>query len=88
MVGEPEVRITPRGTVVMRLSVDCASRPGEKLALAVVMTGDEARRLGAEIRPRDELRATGSLRAVARRLPSGLSETVLEVVADAIERKK
>ncbi len=88
MVGGPEVRVTPRGTVVMRLIVDCASRPGEKLAFSVVMAGDEARLLGGELRPHDEVTVTGSLRAVVRRTPSGLPENLFEVIAEAIEPKK
>ncbi len=88
MVGEPAVRVTPRGTIVMRLGVDCSPRPGEKLAFGVVMTGAEAGRLAGELKAGDEVRVLGSVRQVTRRLQSGLIETLFEVVASSVERNK
>ena len=41
LVNQPEVRVTPAGTPVIRFIVDC-SLPGEELKLGIVMTGDPA----------------------------------------------
>jgi primosomal replication protein N len=41
LVNQPEVRVTPAGTPVIRFIVDC-STPVEELKLGVVMAGDSA----------------------------------------------
>ncbi len=83
-MGDPELRITPAGTAVLRLTVDCAERKGE-LALAVVIAGEEALRLKPLLRRGVGVRVEGTLKPVRRRLPSGIEETALEVMARAIE---
>ena len=41
LLDQPEVRITPAGTPVLRFTVDCGA-PGEELRLGIVMTGESA----------------------------------------------
>lgn len=84
VVGEPEIRTTPAGTSVLRISVETDAGPGD-LALAVLMIGDEARLIGAELKAGAQLRVRGVLRGVRRRLKSGIVETGYEVMADSIE---
>jgi single-stranded DNA-binding protein len=83
VLGEPELRTTPRGTAVLRITVDAAQQPGG-LAMAVVITGEAARRLCTGLRVGTNVRVKGSLTAVRRRLNSGLLETAYEVVAASI----
>ena len=84
MLGEPELRTTPAGTSVLRITVDAADRSGG-LALAAVITGESAQRLRPGLKAGAEVKVKGSLKAVRRRLKSGLIETAYEVMADSIE---
>ena len=68
----------------MRITVDAGDAPGD-LALAIVMTGETAQRLRPALRAGAEVRVKGGLKAVRRRLKSGLIETGCEVIADSIE---
>ena len=68
----------------MRIRVDTADGSGG-LALAAVMTGDNASRLRAGLKAGMEVRVKGSLKAVRRRLKSGLVETAYEVMAESME---
>jgi primosomal replication protein N len=68
----------------LRITVDAAERQGD-LALGVVITGESAQRLSRELKAGGEVRAKGSLKAVRRRLKSGLVETGYELMADSIE---
>lgn len=68
----------------MRITVDAADRTGD-LALAVVMTGEAAQRLRPGLKAGAEVMVKGSLKAVRRRLKSGLVEVEYEVMADSIE---
>ena len=43
LLDQPEVRITPAGTPVLRFTVECGA-PGEELRLGIVMTGESAMR--------------------------------------------
>lgn len=88
LLGEPEVRVSPRGTTILRITVDCTSGAGEALALGVVMTGQDARQTSASLKSGDEIRVTGCLHSVKRRLRSGMTQTALEVVASSIEGAK
>jgi hypothetical protein len=81
VLGEPELRTTPAGTSVLRFAID---GPGES-GLSVVMTGETAQRLLPSLKTRAEIRVTGSLKMVRRRLKSGLIEAGYEVVADSIK---
>jgi single-stranded DNA-binding protein len=83
VVGEAEVRVTPRGTPVLRFVVDC-SAPGEDLRLGVVMTGDLA--LGAKgiLQPGRLVKVSGRLRA----LKAGGTinpDAAYEVIAASVE---
>jgi primosomal replication protein N len=84
MLGEPELRTTPAGTSVLRIMVDAGTSSSD-LALAAVMTGDEAQRLRPTLKVGAEVRVKGSLKMVRRRLKSGLIEIGYEVMADSIE---
>ena len=84
VVGEPELRTTPAGTSVLRVTVDAGDGTSD-LALAAVMTGEKAERLRSALKAGAEVRVKGSLKTVRRRLKSGIIETAYEVVADSIE---
>jgi single-stranded DNA-binding protein len=84
MLGEPELRTTPAGTSILRITVDAADGPGD-LALAVVMAGEAAERLRPVLKAGAEIRVKGSLKAVRRRLKSGLVVAGYEVMAESIE---
>lgn len=79
----PQLRITPAGTALLRLVVDCGE-PGGALALGIVMTGEAARVIAPQLRSGQQVRATGTLRAVKGRGGGGIVETGIEVVADEI----
>lgn len=83
ILAEPELRTTPAGTAVLRIVV-AADSDGD-LKLAVIMSGDEARRLQPSLRTGSEVRVIGCLKAVRRRLKSGLIDIAYEVMADSIE---
>ena len=84
LLNEPELRTTPAGTPVLRMNVECAEGQG-RFELSVVMTGDRATQLWPALKKVSAVRVTGALRALRRRLKSGLSETFYEVMADSIE---
>ncbi len=81
MTGEPELRTTPAGTSVLRITIE---GPGE-VGIPVVMTGESAVRLRTTLKAGGETRVKGTLKLVRRRLRSGLAETGYEVAADSIE---
>jgi primosomal replication protein N len=88
IAGEPELRTTPAGTSVLRFTVDGTGadigKAGE-LRLGIVMTGERAQRIGSGLKSGTEVLVKGSLKAVRRRLKSGLFELEYEVIADSIE---
>jgi single-stranded DNA-binding protein len=55
------------------------------LGLAAVMTGEEAARIRPGLKAGSEVMVKGSLKAIRRRLKSGLTEIAYEVMADSIE---
>jgi single-stranded DNA-binding protein len=83
ILGEPEFRVTPAGTALLRLTVDCAEREGD-LAMAVVMTGEGAERSRGSFKPGAQVKVAGTLKTTRRRLKSGLYETAYEVMAASI----
>jgi single-stranded DNA-binding protein len=87
VLSGPELRTTPAGTAVLRLVVDCTNG-GNRLTIPVVMTGEAALDANAKLKPGSEIRVEGALRAIQRRLGSGLMEQELEVMASRIERQK
>ena len=78
LIAAPEVRVTPAGTPILRLTVDCGAAPGE-LVLSVVMTGEPVRSIAMGLEIGCRVQASGTLRGLrGRRVPS------FEVVADQI----
>jgi primosomal replication protein N len=84
LLTQPEVRVTPAGTPVLRFTLDC-SVPGEELKLSVVMTGDSALAAKALLEPGRPLKVVGRLRTLRAGLKAVASDAAFEVVADAIE---
>jgi primosomal replication protein N len=78
----PELRTTPAGTALLRIVVDCGA-PENELIMNVVMTGERARAIAAELVVGREVRATGSLRATVAR-GGAIARGTVEVVADEI----
>jgi single-stranded DNA-binding protein len=84
LIGEPELRITPAGTAVLRTRMEFAEQSGDD-AMAIVMTGDSAKDIHASLKAGANIRVNGSLKSVRRRLKSGIFETGYEVIADSIK---
>lgn len=61
VVGQLELRVTPAGTPLLRLRIDCGDQPGE-LVMAVLMAGREARILAAQLKANSMVRLAGVLR--------------------------
>lgn len=78
--------MTPAGTAVLSLTVDCGAKAGE-LLLPVVMTGEAARELGSRLQRGAQVRASGSLHPTLSRRPTGSSNPGalgVEVIADKV----
>ena len=84
LLTQPEVRVTPAGTPVLRFKIDC-SVPGEEMMLTVIMTGDSALAAKALLEPGRPLRVVGRLRALRAGLKAVASESAFEVVAESVE---
>ncbi len=89
LLNQPEVRITPAGTPVLRFTVDCGA-PGEELRLGIVMTGESALAARQLLVPSREVKVIGKLIGPRRALKGG-SKTprpgaAFEVVAASVER--
>jgi single-stranded DNA-binding protein len=84
LIDQPEVRITPAGTAVLRFTVECGA-PGETLRLGIVMTGESALRAEQLLEPGRQVRVIGRMRALKGSLKK---DTGLEVVAESIERSE
>jgi primosomal replication protein N len=82
LLAEPELRITPAGTPVLRLVVECGGDAAQKLALAVLMAGEQGRGVSAGLRRGAAVEVSGRLRLAAARGATGAG---VEVVADRIE---
>ncbi len=83
---QPDIRSTPSGKPLLRLTVDCGE-PGEGLEMEVVMSGETGRELGSSLKTGHQVRVVGALRAIWRDSRSGIRERQLEVVASEIERR-
>ena len=86
LVTQPEVRVTPRGTPVLRFAVDCGA-PGEELILAVVMTGDLALAAKGLLEPGRQVKVIGRLRALKSVIRTIAPDAAFEVVAETVERQ-
>jgi single-stranded DNA-binding protein len=84
LLDQPEVRLTPAGTPVLRFTVECGA-PGEELRLGIVMTGEPALVAKGLLEPGRQVRVIGRMRI----LKGGLKTAgALEVVAESIERSE
>jgi primosomal replication protein N len=79
----PSLRVTPAGTAVLSLVVDCGEKAGE-LLMPVVMAGAPARALAARLSQGLAVRACGSLRPLHARNRAGAVRPGVEVIADEI----
>jgi len=84
LVNQPEVRMTPAGTPVIRFIVDC-SMPGEELKLGIVMTGESALAAKEILRAGRQVKVSGRLRT----LKAGLKrDAAFEVIAGSVEQEE
>ena len=84
LLDQPEVRITPAGTPVLRFTVDCGA-PGEELRLGIVMTGESALAAKQMLAPGRQVKVIGRMRTLKRSLKT---DAGFEVVAASIERSE
>ena len=84
LLGQPEIRVSPAGTPVLRFTVDCGA-PGEELRLGVVMTGESATAAKPLLERGREIRVVGRMRALKAGLKMARTETAFEVVATSVE---
>jgi primosomal replication protein N len=84
LVNQPEVRMTPAGTPVLRFIVDCGT-PSEELKLGIVMTGDSALAAKEILRAGRHVKVSGRLRA----LKAGIKRDAgFEVIAQSVEQEE
>jgi single-stranded DNA-binding protein len=83
LMGEPELRITPAGSAILRFPMEFGEQSNHPLA--VIMSGDAARASHPSLKTGVGVRVNGSLKTVRRRLKSGLFETGYEVIAESIK---
>ena len=91
LLDQPEVRITPAGTPVLRFTVDCGA-PGEELRLGIVMTGESALAAKGLLAPGRQVKVIGKLIGPRRALKTGAKtprpDAAFEVVAASIEQNE
>jgi single-stranded DNA-binding protein len=83
LLDQPEVRLTPAGTPVLRFTVECGAH-GEELRLGIVMTGEAALAAKPLLEPGREVRVIGRVRA----LKTTRKDAAFEVVAESIDRSE
>ena len=84
LIDQPEVRLTPAGTPVLRFTVECGAQ-GEDLRLGIVMTGESALAAKPLLEPGRQVRVIGRMRALKGSLKK---DNGFEVVAESIERSE
>ena len=84
LLDQPEVRITPAGTPILRFTVECGA-PGETLRLGIVMTGDPAIAAKPLLERDRQVKVIGRMRMLKGSLKK---DSGLEVVAESIERSE
>ncbi|MGA7872656.1 MAG: single-stranded DNA-binding protein, partial [Candidatus Binatus sp.] len=77
LLAQPEVRITPAGTPVLRFTVECGA-PGEELRLGIVMAGESATVAKQLLEPGRQVKVIGRMRALKGSLKT---DAGFEVVA-------
>jgi primosomal replication protein N len=82
LLDQPEVRITPAGTPVLRFTVECGA-PGEELKLGIVMTGESVLAAKPLLEPGRQVKVIGRMRMLKGSLKTSAG---FEVVAESIER--
>lgn len=82
-MNRPALRVTPAGTAVLSLIVDCGAQVGE-LMMPVVMTGDSVRAIAVRLKDGVEVEVHGSLRQLPLRSRAGATTLGVEVVANHI----
>jgi primosomal replication protein N len=73
-VNPPVLRVTPAGTAVLSLIVDCGAQVGE-LMMPVVMTGDSVRVIASRLKDGSEVKVQGSLRRLPSRSRTGATKS-------------
>lgn len=84
LLDQPEVRLTPAGTPVLRFTVECGA-PGEELKLRIVTTGESALAAKALLEPGRQVRVIGRMRTLKGSLKA---IGAFEVVAESIGRSE
>lgn len=84
LVKAPELRVTPAGSPLLRVAVDCGESEHE-LVMEVVMAGERARDLARALKGGSRIRAAGALRSLRTRGPIAATPAKLEVLADNLE---
>ena len=83
LLDQPELRITPAGTPVLRFNVECGA-PGEELRLGIVMTGESVLAAKPLLEPGRQVKVIGRMRA----LKTLRKDAAFEVVAASVERNE
>ncbi len=83
LLDQPELRITPAGTPVLRFTVECGT-PGEELRLGIVMTGESVLAAKSLLEPGRQVKVIGRMRA----LKTLRKDAAFEVVAASVERNE
>ena len=83
IVNPPALRVTPAGTIVLSLMVDCGAQAGE-LMMPVVMTGESVRVIASRLKDGIEVEVQGSLRRLQTRSRMSATSLGVEVVANEI----
>ncbi|MGA9724690.1 MAG: single-stranded DNA-binding protein, partial [Candidatus Binatus sp.] len=63
LLDQPELRITPAGTPVLRFTVECGA-PGEELRLGIVMTGESVLAAKPLLERGRQVKVIGRMRAL------------------------
>ncbi|MGH7905672.1 MAG: single-stranded DNA-binding protein [Candidatus Binataceae bacterium] len=84
LTSDADLRITPAGTAVLRMAVECGQSE-EMLVLNVLMTGEGVRKIAQQLSPGHHVRVAGRLRKPGAGLKSAAGRAETEVIADSIE---
>ena len=82
-MNSPALRVTPAGTAVLSMVVDCGTKAGE-LMMPVVMTGESVRAIASRMKSGDAVQIQGSLRPLHSRSRTGTTSLGVEVVANDV----